>query len=77
MTTDPTGPAIRRLRQERGMTQRQVARGAKITPAMLSAYELNKRSPRIHTVCRIVDAMDATLIDLGWALDHVAKYPPA
>lgn len=70
------GPALRRMRQRRGMQQKQLASRAGITPAMLSAFELRRRLPSIRTLANLLDALDARLLDLGRAVEQVARHPP-
>ena len=43
MQPDTVSERIKRLRQQRGMSQRQLARAAKISPALLSQIESGKR----------------------------------
>ncbi|MFQ5852204.1 MAG: helix-turn-helix domain-containing protein [Candidatus Binatia bacterium] len=47
------GRAIRVARSVAGMTQKELAVGAKITPSYLSLIEAGKRSPTLTTVERI------------------------
>lgn len=42
---EKVGPALRRIRQERGLTQRDLAKRAGLTPALVSSYERGKRLP--------------------------------
>ncbi len=64
------GAAIRWLRTQRTKKQREVARAAGITPAMLSAYETGKHRPSLDTTERVLAAMGCDVIDLTNAL-HV------
>lgn len=51
----PFGKAIRHLRNERGITQKQMAEALNVTPAYLSALEHGHRSkPNWHFVQRII-----------------------
>lgn len=51
----PFGKAIRDLREERGITQKQMAKALNVTPAYLSALEHGHRSkPNWHFVQRII-----------------------
>jgi transcriptional regulator with XRE-family HTH domain len=67
------GPALRLMRQRREMKQRRVAELAGITPAMLSAFELRRRLPSVRTLSSILDALDARVLDLGRAVQHVER----
>jgi transcriptional regulator with XRE-family HTH domain len=62
------GPALRRLRMRRGLRQFETAEAAKITKAMLSAYENGKRRPSLKTLDQIMAALEADLGDLHHAL---------
>lgn len=53
------GPALRALREDRGLRQYVLAERAGITKAMLSAYENGKRRPSLGTLDRILAALDA------------------
>lgn len=48
---------LKRLREEAGLTQEQVARRAGIPASVLSAYENGKREPRVDVFFRTVDAL--------------------
>lgn len=51
----PFGQAVRRLRAERGVTQRQMARAIGVSPAYLSALEHGKRSePSWEFIQRVI-----------------------
>ncbi|HEX2163788.1 MAG TPA: helix-turn-helix transcriptional regulator [Thermoanaerobaculia bacterium] len=62
------GPALRRLRMQRGRRQFETAAAAGITKAMLSAYENGKRRPSLKTLDQILGALDADLGDLHLAI---------
>jgi transcriptional regulator with XRE-family HTH domain len=71
------GRALRWLRDRRGKRQYQVADGAGITKAMLSAYETGKQKPSIDTLEKILVALDCDLNDLHNALQIVNERPEA
>jgi transcriptional regulator with XRE-family HTH domain len=54
------GGTVRRLRQERQETQRQVAGSAGIPPAALSAYERGQRLPSAPVLASLLAALDCT-----------------
>jgi transcriptional regulator with XRE-family HTH domain len=58
------GPALRLMRLRRGMRQYDLAGRAQITKAMLSAYENRRRVPSLRTLSKLLDALDARLLDL-------------
>lgn len=67
------GPALRLMRCKCGVRQVEIARRAGITRAMLSGYERSKRLPSLRTLAKLLDALDARLLDLGRYVDHVEK----
>jgi len=62
---------LRWLRNQRGQKQREVARAAGITPAMLSAYETGKHRPSLDTTERVLTALRCDVVDLTKALQIV------
>jgi transcriptional regulator with XRE-family HTH domain len=71
------GRALRWLRDRRGKRQYQVADGAGITKAMLSAYETGKQKPSLDTLEKILGALDCDLNDLHNSLQIVNERPEA
>ena len=69
------GKALRWLREKQGRRQYEVARDAKVTKAMLSAYETGKQRPSLDTMEKLLDALGADLPTLADALDHVNERP--
>lgn len=67
--TEGLGKALLLLRGRR--QQAEVARGARITPAMLSRYENEVRSPQASTLGAVLDALGASVYDLADALAQV------
>ncbi|HEY6324356.1 MAG TPA: helix-turn-helix transcriptional regulator [Thermoanaerobaculia bacterium] len=72
---DGLGRALRWLRDRQGKRQYQVAEGAGITKAMLSAYETGKQKPSLDTLEKILDALTCDLNDLHNALQIVNERP--
>ncbi len=62
------GEALRRLRQDRGWKQAQVADAAQITSPMLSAYETGKQRPSFATIDKILGALGCDARELSIAL---------
>jgi len=60
---------LRRLREERGQSQEDVAQSAGITLAALARIERGQTNPRWTTVRRILSALEITLTELGTTLD--------
>jgi transcriptional regulator with XRE-family HTH domain len=73
---DGLGRALRWLRERQLKRQYQVAAGAGITKAMLSAYETGKQKPSLDTLEKILDALVCDLNDLHNALQIVNGRPP-
>src|SRR5258708_3054064 len=72
---DGLGRALRWLRERQLKRQYQVAEGAGITKAMLSAYETGKQKPSLDTLEKILDALICDLNDLHNALQIVNGRP--
>ena len=72
---DGLGRSLRWLRDRQGKRQYQVADGAGITKAMLSAYETGKQKPSLDTLEKILDALACDLNDLHNALQIVNERP--
>ena len=61
---------LKQLREEREVTQEQLAFDAGITASALSRIERGLNSPGWMTLKRIVDALDVSLIELANALER-------
>jgi transcriptional regulator with XRE-family HTH domain len=60
---------LKRLREERKVTQEQLAFDAGITASALSRIERGLNSPGWMTVKRIIKVLDVTLVELATYLD--------
>lgn len=58
------GENIRRVRLEKGLTQKQVAQACGTADAYIRAYELGKYNPKPATVAKIANAMGVTPAEL-------------
>lgn len=67
------GPALRLLRQARGLRQNVTAERAGITKAMLSAYERGRRLPSLGTLTRVLAALGIGWADLARAMERVLE----
>jgi len=54
------GQQIRRLREERHMTQDQLAVGANIDSANIRSFESGRAMPSVYSVVRISEALDCS-----------------
>lgn len=67
-TTEPQpglGRALRRLREDRGMTQEEVAHQADLHPTWVSHLESGRINPRWGVVRRVADALGASVRDVA------------
>jgi transcriptional regulator with XRE-family HTH domain len=64
---------LKRLREERSLTQEQLAFDAGITVSALSRIERGLNSPRWTTVQRLASALDLRLGELVADLERVAR----
>jgi transcriptional regulator with XRE-family HTH domain len=75
---DPTLAAVLKYaREERGMTQEQLAYRADLTTSALSRIERGLNSPAWTTVRRIAHALDISLVDLASRIDAAVARSPA
>lgn len=58
------GVRIAELRRERGQSQGDLAEKIRSTPQWVSQLERGTRSPTVHTLCKIANALDVTLAEL-------------
>ena len=58
------GKRIAELRVERGLSQGTLAERVRTTPQWISQLERGTRSPTVHTLCKLANALDLTLADL-------------
>ena len=57
------GKKIRQLREDRGMTLKQLAGLVECTPSLLSQVERNKTDPSISVLKKIARSLDANIVD--------------
>ena len=67
------GPALRLLRDERGLTQRTLARAADLSKSQVSAYERSRRRPSLASLDRLLTALSSDLADLQHAIDRTRR----
>lgn len=58
------GKNIKRIRKEKGMTQKQLGELCGINEANVRKYELGKANPKIETVNKIASALGVTAFDI-------------
>lgn len=71
------GKALRSLRGETVMKQREVAELAGVTPSMLSSYETGKHRPSLETTERVLGAMGKDVLDLTRVLHRIRRQEEA
>jgi transcriptional regulator with XRE-family HTH domain len=65
--------ALRSLREQRGITQEDLAHAADVTTTALSRIEGGKANPTWTTLARILDALNASLVELEAALARAKR----
>ena len=64
------GDRLRKLRQEFGLTQRELANKLNLSHSTIGLYEQNRRDPEYNILCKLADLFD---IDLDFLLGRA--YP--
>lgn len=73
-STDPALAALlKQLREERGITQEQLAFDADLTASALSRIERGLNNPGWMTVKRLAAALDVTLVRLAAAVEDAQR----
>ena len=70
------GENIRRIRIEKGMTQKQVAEACGTVDAAIRTYELGKANPKPVTVAKIAKALGVSPAEL-YGMDENGQYDPS
>ncbi len=68
---------LKRMREERQITQEQLAYSAGITASALSRIERGLNSPAWVTVLRITQALEISLCELAARIEAAARHAPA
>ena len=63
---DAIGERIKEARQERGLSQEELAQIINSTKSAISRYESGKRQPRIEQLKSIASALD---VDVNWLMN--------
>jgi transcriptional regulator with XRE-family HTH domain len=58
------GLALRTLRQRRGLKQMELAEKARLSKGTLSQFETGQREPSLHSLGRLLEALDCDLHEL-------------
>jgi len=67
------GPTLRRLRRLAGMSQKDLAGAASVTRATISAFENERTFPSLHTLDRLLAALDVSVTRLGRELQGMIQ----
>lgn len=68
------GENIKRIRKEKGLTQKALGKLCGINEATIRKYELGKLNPKIETVQRIANALNVSVLDiLNYEFSHKDK----
>jgi DNA-binding XRE family transcriptional regulator len=70
------GRALRDLRRQTGMTQKQLAARAGADDTYISQVETGRRDIRWSTVTRLLLALGVSVTDLATAIEHQERTPP-
>ena len=71
------GERLSRLRKERGLSQRQLAKKIGIIQSLISGYETDYRTPNIEMVARIAKALRVTTDEIiGLKSNGKQKFKP-
>lgn len=65
-----TGNKLAALLKERGMSQKELAEAACLTPASVSRYVNGEREPRAHTVAALADVLGVKPLDIIGTYDE-------
>jgi transcriptional regulator with XRE-family HTH domain len=72
-TNEALGAALRRLRLERGLTQKQLSAGSGLNTSYLSDIERGRRNPTWVSLGRICTALDVRMSDLARLAEELAR----
>ena len=68
------GENIKRIRKEKGLTQKALGERCKINEVQIRQYELGKANPKIETIQRISNALNVSVLDiLNFEFSHKDK----
>lgn len=65
------GRAVRSVREQRGLTQEQVAAGSGLHPTYISDIERGARNPSWEALTRMARGLGSTMAEIGGAYDSL------
>ena len=68
------GENIRKIRKEKGLTQKQLGKLCQMNEVQIRQYELGKANPKIETVDRIASALGVRIIDIMEQYKTTSEY---
>lgn len=60
-----SGEAIRKFRQKKKLTQKELGNALGVSAQMIAQYETGKRNPKFETLARIAMALNVSIFDLS------------
>ena len=60
-TVGTTGTLIRKVREQRGLKQAELAERAGLNPSAISQFETGQREPSSENLCKLADALGVTV----------------
>lgn len=74
------GENIKKLRNKKGLTQKELAEIMGVTSITIQNYESNRREPKVEMLKRIADVLDASIFDFleedhTWKKDEIELLP--
>ncbi len=70
------GKNIKRIRKEKGVSQKELAERLGTSPQNLAQYENGKRTPKIDTLRKIASALQCQVSDIDESIIIIPKYKP-
>lgn len=68
------GENIKRIRKEKGLTQKALGERCNISEGNIRKYESNRQKPKIETIQRIANALNVSVLDiLNFEFSHKDK----
>ncbi|MCH3963006.1 MAG: helix-turn-helix domain-containing protein [Clostridium sp.] len=67
------GTKIKKIRESKNLTQKQLAEKIGVTPVTITRYENNNRKPSIETLNKMAKALNVTINDLAGERDTITK----
>lgn len=64
---------LKQLREDRGLTQEEVAFAADMTASGLARIERGQNNPGWTTIRRVAEALDVSLVDLAGAVERADR----